>query len=126
MNIPEELKYTEEHEWVRVDGDIATVGITDYAQGELSDIVYLELPEVGKTVQKGDVITTLEAVKTVADVYTPVSGEIIEVNEKLSEQPGLINEDPYGEGWIVKIRLSNPDELNELLSAADYKNIIEG
>ena len=126
MNIPEELKYTEEHEWVRVDGDIATVGITDYAQGELSDIVYLELPEVGKTVQKGDVITTLEAVKTVADVYTPVSGEIIEVNEKLSEQPGLINEDPYGEGWIVKIRLSNPDELNGLLSAADYKNIIEG
>lgn len=126
MNIPEDLKYTQEHEWVKVDGDIATIGITDYAQGELSDIVYLELPEVGKTLQKGDVITTLEAVKTVADVYTPVSGEIVEVNEKLSEQPGIINEDPYGEGWIVKIKLSNPDELGELLTAEDYKNIVEG
>lgn len=126
MNIPEDLKYTQEHEWVKAEGDIAIVGITDYAQSELSDIVYLELPEVGKTLQKGDVITTLEAVKTVADVYTPVSGEIIEVNEKLKDQPGLINEDPYGEGWIVKIRMSNPDELNELLSAEEYKNIIEG
>ncbi len=126
MNIPEDLKYTQEHEWVKVEGDIATIGITDYAQGELSDIVYLELPEVGKTLQKGDVITTLEAVKTVADVYTPVSGEIVEVNEKLSEQPGIINEDPYGEGWIVKIKLSNPDELGELLTAEDYKNIVEG
>ncbi len=126
MNIPEDLKYTQEHEWVKAEGEIATIGITDYAQSELSDIVYLELPEVGKTLQKGDVITTLEAVKTVADVYTPVSGEIIEVNEKLKDQPGLINEDPYGEGWIVKIRMSNPDELNELLSAEEYKNIIEG
>ncbi len=125
MNIPEELKYTKEHEWVKVEGDTAYVGITDYAQSELSDIVYLELPEVGKEIQKSDVITTLEAVKTVADVYSPVSGTIVEVNEKLSDQPGLINEDPYGEGWIVKIKLSNPDELADLLSSEEYKNIIE-
>lgn len=125
MNIPENLKYTKEHEWIRVEGEFGYVGITDYAQDELSDIVYLELPEVGKTLQKGDVITTLEAVKTVADVYSPVSGEIIEVNERLKDEPGLINQDPYGEGWIVKIKLTNPDELNELLSSEEYKKVIE-
>ncbi len=125
MNIPENLKYTNEHEWLKVEGDFAYIGITDYAQEELSDIVYLELPEVGKTVKKGDVLTTLEAVKTVADVYAPASGEIVEVNEKLKDNPGLINEDPYTEGWIVKIKLTNPDEINELLSAEEYKKIIE-
>ncbi len=125
MNIPENLKYTKEHEWVKVEGEFAIVGITDYAQGELSDIVYVELPEVGTNLNKGDVITTLEAVKTVADVYSPVSGEIVEVNEKLADEPGLINQDPYGEGWIVKIKISNPDELNDLLGAEDYKKVIE-
>ncbi len=125
MNIPENLKYTREHEWVRVEGDFGYIGITDYAQSELSDIVYLELPQAGSNLTKGDVITTLEAVKTVADVYSPVSGEIVEVNEKLASEPGLINQDPYGEGWIVKIKLSNPDELDELLSAEEYKKVIE-
>ncbi len=125
MNIPENLKYTKEHEWVKVEGEFAIVGITDYAQGELSDIVYVELPEVGTNLNKGDVITTLEAVKTVADVYSPVSGEIVEVNEKLADEPGLINQDPYGEGWIVKIKISNPDELNDLLGADEYKKVIE-
>ena len=125
MNIPENLKYTKEHEWVRVEGDFAYVGITDYAQDELSDIVYVELPQVGKSISKGDVITTLEAVKTVADVYSPVSGEIVEVNEKLADEPGLVNQDPYGEGWIVKIKLSKPEELNDLMSAEEYKKVIE-
>ena len=125
MNIPENLKYTKEHEWVRVEGDFAYVGITDYAQEELSDIVYVELPQVGTEIGKGDVITTLEAVKTVADVYSPVSGEIIEVNEKLADEPGLVNQDPYGDGWIVKIKLSNPEELNDLMTAEEYKKVIE-
>ncbi len=122
--VPEELKYSKEHEWVRVEGDIAVVGITDYAQSELGDIVYVELPEVGTRVQKGDTVATVEAVKTAADVYSPVSGEVVEVNSALEEQAELVNKDPYGEGWIVKIKMSNPDELNELLSAEEYKKLI--
>ncbi len=122
--VPEELKYSKDHEWVRVEGDIAVVGITDYAQSELGDIVYVELPEVGTKVQKGDTVATVEAVKTAADVYSPVSGEVVEVNSSLEEHAELINKDPYGEGWIVKIKMSNPDELGELLSAEEYKKLI--
>ena len=122
--VPEELKYTKEHEWVRVDGDVAIVGITDYAQSELGDIVYVELPEVGRKVEKGEAVATIEAVKTAADVYAPVSGEVVEVNSALEEHAELVNKDPYGEGWIVKIKMSNPDELNELLSAEEYKKLI--
>jgi len=122
--VPEELKYSKDHEWVKVEGDIAIVGITDYAQTELGDIVYVELPEVGTKVQKGDTVATVEAVKTAADVYAPVSGEIVEVNKALEEHAELINKDPYGEGWIVKIKMTNPDELNELLSAEEYKKLI--
>ncbi|HDL60240.1 MAG TPA: glycine cleavage system protein GcvH [candidate division WOR-3 bacterium] len=125
MKVPEELKYTEEHEWVKVEGDIAIVGITDFAQNELSDIVYVELPEVGKNIKKGDVIATVEAVKTVADVYSPVSGEIIEVNEKLKDEPSIINNDPYGEGWIAKVKMENPEEINALLDHAAYKKLVE-
>jgi len=125
MKVPEELKYTEEHEWVKVEGDIAIVGITDFAQNELSDIVYVELPEVGKNIKKGDVITTVEAVKTVADVYSPVSGEIIEVNEKLKDEPSIINNDPYGEGWIAKVKMENPEEINALLDHTAYKKLVE-
>lgn len=125
MKVPGELKYTEEHEWVKVEGDIAIVGITDFAQNELSDIVYVELPEVGKNIKKGDVIATVEAVKTVADVYSPVSGEIIEVNEKLKDEPSIINNDPYGEGWIAKVKMENPEEINALLDHAAYKKLVE-
>jgi len=125
MKAPEELKYTEEHEWVKVEGDIAIVGITDFAQNELSDIVYVELPEVGKNIKKGDVIATVEAVKTVADVYSPVSGEIIEVNEKLKDEPSIINNDPYGEGWIAKVKMENPEEINALLDHVAYKKLVE-
>lgn len=125
MKVPEELKYTEEHEWVKIEGDIAIVGITDFAQNELSDIVYVELPEVGKNIKKGDVIATVEAVKTVADVYSPVSGEIIEVNEKLKDEPSIINNDPYGEGWIAKVKMENPEEINALLDHAAYKKLVE-
>ncbi len=121
---PEELYYTKTHEWVRVEGEIATVGITDYAQSELGDIVFIELPEVGRVVSAGEAFATIEAVKTVADVYAPVSGEIVEVNETLRTSPDVANKSPYDEGWIVKIRMSKPDEVKSLLSAEDYKAMI--
>ncbi|MBO8152264.1 MAG: glycine cleavage system protein GcvH [Candidatus Neomarinimicrobiota bacterium] len=124
MNVPEDLKYTNDHEWVKVDGDTAIVGITDYAQSELGDIVYIELPEVGREVSKGDPAATIEAVKTVADVYSPLSGEVIEVNEKLKDATEIVNKDPYGDGWMFKIRMKDKDELNELLTAEDYKKLI--
>ncbi len=124
--LPEELYYTESHEWVRVEGEKATVGITDFAQSELQDIVYVELPEVGKKVKKGDVLCSIDSVKSSAEVYAPVSGEIIQVNEALNDQPELVNKDPYGEGWLVVIKLENPDELSQLLSASRYKELIEG
>ncbi|HDN59775.1 MAG TPA: glycine cleavage system protein GcvH [Candidatus Marinimicrobia bacterium] len=124
MNVPEDLKYTNDHEWVKVDGDTAIVGITDYAQSELGDIVYIELPEVGREVSKGDPAATIEAVKTVADVYSPLSGEVIEVNEKLKDATEIVNKDPYGDGWMFKIRIKDKDELNELLTAEDYKKLI--
>lgn len=124
MNIPDGLYYSKDHEWIRVEGDIATEGITDYAQSELSDIVYVELPQVGRKVKKGEAIGTIEAVKTVADLYAVVSGEIVEVNENLKTSPQVVNSDPYGEGWMVKIKMENPDELKELMTAEEYKKHI--
>jgi glycine cleavage system H protein len=125
MLVPDGLKYTKEHEWVKVlDGDVALIGITDYAQSELSDVVYVELPALNRKVGKGEEVASVEAVKTVASVYSPVSGEVIEVNEKLKDDPSLINKDPYGDGWICKIKMSNPEELNEYLTAADYRKLI--
>ena len=122
MSVPEELQYTRSHEWVRTEGDTATIGITDHAQDELGDIVFVELPEVGATFDAGDSFGTVESVKAVSDLYTPVGGEVVEVNEALDDSPEKINEDPYGEGWIVKLSVS--DEGN-LLSASDYEQLLE-
>ncbi len=124
MNIKENLKYAKTHEWVRVDGDYAYIGISDFAQSELGDIVYVDVPTVGENLSKGDVFGTIEAVKTVSDVYLPISGEVIEFNEALATNPELINKDPYGEGWIVKVKMTNPAEIDNLLSADDYKAAI--
>ncbi len=125
MQFPENLKYTKEHEWIRIEDNlVGVVGITEYAQSELGDIVYVELPQVGKVVKQLESFGTIEAVKTVADLFAPVSGEIIEVNENLKNSPDLINKDPYGEGWIVKIRIKDMNELNNLLSAEDYRKFI--
>ena len=123
MSVPEELQYTRSHEWVRTEGDTATIGITDHAQDELGDVVFVELPEVGATFDAGDSFGTVESVKAVSDLYTPVGGEVTEVNEALGDQPEKINEDPYGEGWIVKLRVS--DEGSDLLSASDYEQFVE-
>ncbi len=125
MNVPKELKYRETHEWVRVENDLAVVGITDYAQGELGDVVYVELPEVGRKVQAGEAVAVIESVKTASDIYAPVSGEIVEVNEALSEHPEKVNEDPYGEGWLFKIRMERPEELEALLDAEGYAKLLE-
>jgi len=125
MNIPEELKYTTDHEWLRLEGDTGTVGITDYAQHELGDIVFVELPEIGQQVSKGDTLATIEAVKTVADIYAPVSGEVIAVNEALNEAPEKVNSDPYGEGWVVKMKLSDTAEIETLMDAAAYRQQVE-
>ncbi len=121
MNIPANLKYTESHEWVRLEGNIAIVGVTDYAQSELGDVVFVEIETVGETLSKGETFGTIEAVKTVSDSYMPVSGKIIEKNEKLDSNPDLINKDPYGDGWMIKIELSNPSEYDELLTPEQYK-----
>ncbi|GAB4377288.1 MAG: glycine cleavage system protein GcvH [Salibacteraceae bacterium] len=121
MNIPANLKYTKDHEWVKIEGNTAIVGITDYAQSELGDIVYVEIETQGETLAKEEVFGTVEAVKTVSDLFMPVGGEIIEVNGTLADQPDLVNKDPYGEGWMIKIKLSNPDEADQLLSDSDYK-----
>jgi glycine cleavage system H protein len=124
MNVPAELKYTKDHEWVRIEDDIATVGITDFAQGELGDIVYVEVETVDETMDQEEVFGTVEAVKTVSDLFLPLSGEIVEFNEVLESEPEKVNEDPYGEGWMIKIRLSNPDELESLLDDAAYKALL--
>lgn len=124
MNIPSELKYTKDHEWVKVEGDIATVGITDFAQGELGDIVYVEVETVDESLDKDEVFGSVEAVKTVSDLFLPLSGEIIEFNEGLEDEPEKVNSDPYGEGWMVKIKLSDSSEIDGLLSDADYKELI--
>ena len=123
MSVPEELQYTKSHEWVRTEGDTVTIGITDHAQEELGDIVYVELPEKGATIGAGEPFGTVESVKAVSDLYTPVGGELVEVNTTLDNSPEKINEDPYGEGWIVKLRVS--DESSGLLSASDYEQLLE-
>jgi glycine cleavage system H protein len=124
MNIPSNLKYTKDHEWIRVEGAFAFIGITDFAQGELGDIVYLEIETVGETLLKEAVFGTIEAVKTVSDLFMPVSGEILEVNQTLTDAAELVNKDPYGKGWLVKIRMSDAAELDELLSADQYQALI--
>jgi glycine cleavage system H protein len=125
MNIPENLKYTKEHEWVKIDGDVAVVGITDYAQHELGDIVFVEIETVGEKLEKEETFGTVEAVKTVSDLFMPVSGEIIEKNENLDGSPESINKDPYGEGWLIKIKVSSPEEYNNLLDSLEYQKLIE-
>ncbi len=124
MNVPETLKYTKDHEWTKIDGDVAVVGITDYAQGELGDVVFVELPSVGDKVSRGESFGTIEAVKAVADLFAPLSGEVVEVNEKLESEPELVNKDPYGDGWMLKIKIENAQEVDELLDASAYKELI--
>ncbi|QBA63308.1 glycine cleavage system protein GcvH [Muriicola soli] len=124
MNIPSELKYTKDHEWVRIEGDTATVGITDFAQGELGDIVYVEVETLDETLEKEEVFGTVEAVKTVSDLFLPLSGEIIAFNESLEDEPEKVNSDPYGEGWMIKIKFSDKAELEELMSDVAYKELV--
>ena len=124
MNIPSNLQYTKDHEWAKIENGVATIGITDFAQGELGDIVFVELPEVGKSFNAGDAFGTIEAVKTVTDLFSPISGNIVAINEGLDNDPGKVNSDPYGDGWLVKIRLSDPDEKDGLLSSIAYEEII--
>ena len=124
MNIPSKLKYTSDHEWVRVEGDVAYVGVTDFAQGELGDIVFIDVDTEGETLEKEAVFGSIEAVKTVSDLFLPVSGEVLEFNTELEDNPELVNSDPYGEGWIVKIKISDSSELDALLDAAAYEKAI--
>ena len=124
-NIPAELKYSNDHEWCRVEGEYAYVGITDFAQSELGDIVFVDVQTEGETLAAGDIFGTIEAVKTVSDAFTPVSGEVVEVNPAIDADPALVNKDPYGEGWMVKIKMSAPEEVEALLSASDYAAFIE-
>jgi glycine cleavage system H protein len=126
MNIPANLKYTKDHEWVRVEGDHAVIGITDFAQGELGDIVYVEVETIGETLDKEMVFGTVEAVKTVSDLFMPVSGEILELNAILESQPELVNKDPYGEGWMIKVKLTNSSEAESLLTPEQYKEQVGG
>jgi glycine cleavage system H protein len=123
MNFPEELKYTEDHEWIRVDGDIATVGITEFAQSELGDIVYVEIETVGEEINAGEVFGTVEAVKTVSDLFMPIDGTVLEFNEELENAPELVNEDPYGKGWMIKIKMSNPSQIDDLLTTNAYREV---
>jgi glycine cleavage system H protein len=125
-NVPSNLKYTKSHEWVRVSGGTATVGITDHAQHELTDIVFVEVPDVGRKIKSGDACAVVESVKTASDIYSPVGGEILEANKLVVDDPALVNSDPYDAGWFFKIKLSNPAELNALLSPEDYKKQIGG
>ena len=124
MNVPSNLKYTKDHEWISIDGDIATIGITEFAQGELGDIVYVEVETVDETLEMEEVFGTVEAVKTVSDLFLPLSGEIIEFNESLESEPEKVNTDPYGEGWMIKLKISNPEEIDKLLDDAAYKKVI--
>ena len=125
MQVPPDLKYTPTHEWVLVEGTEATVGITDHAQSELGDIVYVELPEPGRILAKGDVLGTVESVKAVSDLYSPLSGEVVKSNRALADTTETVNQDPYGEGWTVRVRMSDPSEINDLLDASDYQKLVE-
>jgi len=124
MDTPTELKYSKDHEWVKVEGDTGVVGITDYAQGELGDVVFVELPEVGAELKQGESFGTIEAVKAVSDMYSPVSCEVIEVNDQLEGDPALVNQSPYADGWMIKVKLTDPGELDELMDADAYKEMI--
>ena len=125
MNVPGDLRFTKDHEWVRVEGDVAVIGVTDYAQDALGDVVFIELPEVGASFGAGDALGVVESVKAASDVYSPVSGEVLAVNETLVDAPETVNRDPYGEAWMVKIRLSNPAELDDLMDAAAYQALLD-
>ena len=125
MNIPKELKYTKDHEWVRVDGDIATIGVTDFAQGELGDIVFVEIESIEETLDTEEVFGSVEAVKTVSDLFMPIAGEVLEFNEALETEPELVNSDPYGEGWMIKVKISDISELENLMSDEAYSNLIQ-
>ena len=124
MNILENLKYTKDHEWVRIEGDEAYIGITDFAQHELGDIVFVDIPSEGSELDQEEVFGSIEAVKTVSDLFMPIGGEVLEFNEKIDADPALINSDPYGDGWIIKVKIANPSQADELLSAAQYKELI--
>ena len=124
MNIPSNLKYTKDHEWIKIEGDIATIGITDFAQGELGDIVYVEVETVDETLDAEEIFGTVEAVKTVSDLFLPLSGEIIEFNESLEDEPEKVNSDPYGDGWMIKLKCSDLSQVDNLMSAEDYKELI--
>ncbi len=124
MNIPADLKYTKDHEWVKVDGDTAVIGVTDYAQGELGDVVYIEIESEGDSLDQEEVFGTVEAVKTVSDLFMPISGEVIEVNGALTDAPETVNSDPYGDGWMIKVKIADASQLDDLMSADDYKTEI--
>jgi glycine cleavage system H protein len=124
MNVPENLLYTKDHEWLRVEGEMGYIGVTDFAQGELGDIVFVEIETLGETLAKEEVFGTIEAVKTVSDMFMPVSGEIVEMNPELDASPDVVNKDPYGKGWMVKIRITKPAEVHDLLSAEKYKTLL--
>ena len=121
MNFPSELKYTKDHEWVKVEGDVATIGITDFAQSELGDIVFVEIETVGEELDSDEVFGSVEAVKTVSDLFMPVSGEILELNEEIEAEPELVNSDPYGKGWMIKVKMSNPEQVESLMASDEYK-----
>src|SRR5918912_702028 len=125
-NVPEDLQYSKDHEWVRVEGDVGVIGITDYAQNSLGDVVYVELPKPGETFAAHESFGSVESVKAVSEIFTPVSGEIVEVNESLQDEPEKVNADPYGEGWMIRIRLRNRGEVDSLLSAAEYEDFTKG
>lgn len=124
MNFPAELKYTKDHEWVKIDGDVATIGITDFAQRELGDIVYVDVNTIGETIEKEAIFGTVEAVKTVSDLFMPLSGEVLEMNKDIDAAPESVNTDPYGNGWMIKIKITNPSEVDGLLSVEDYKKLV--
>jgi glycine cleavage system H protein len=126
MNIPSELKYTKDHEWIKIEGDTATIGITDFAQGELGDIVYVDVDTLEDTVDRDEVFGSVEAVKTVSDLFMPLTGEVIELNEELEDEPELVNKDPYGKGWMIKVAFSDASQIEDLLDAEAYKSLIQG
>ena len=125
MNIPKELKYTEEHEWIRIDGNTATIGITDFAQGELGDIVYIDIDSIGNELDGNEIFGTVEAVKTVSDLFMPIKGKVLEINSDIESTPEIVNEDPYGKGWIIKIEIHEEQDISNLLSDEEYRNMID-